>query len=148
MPMVDLGVVDRFSAKVKVDEVTGCWLWTARTNDSGYGCFWFNGKVTLAHRASYEIFGGLVPEGLELDHVKERGCLNRHCVNPAHLEPVTHQDNVRRGDAGAHWSSKTRCPVGHEYDEENTYVDSTGRRNCRECSRNRVRAYRARKKAT
>jgi hypothetical protein len=75
---------------------------------------------------------GAVPEGLELDHL----CRVRGCVNPKHLEPVTHRENLMRGES---WSAvnarKTHCPEGHPYDETNTYIDGKGRRRCRECAR-------------
>jgi HNH endonuclease len=74
----------------------GCHIWTAATNPKGYGIFKVDGRSVLAHRFAKRHRGGTVPAGLELDHL----CRVRRCVNPAHLEMVTHAENVRRGDAG------------------------------------------------
>lgn len=46
----------------------------------------------MAHRVAYELWVGPIPEGMELDH----RCKVRACINPAHLEPVTHAENMRR----------------------------------------------------
>lgn len=71
-----------------------CWVWTAATTE-GYGRFHLTGRtLVLAHRFSYETTVGPVPDGLDLDHV----CRRRICINPAHLEPVTRQINLLRGD--------------------------------------------------
>jgi hypothetical protein len=105
----------------------------------GYGRFWVDGRYVRAHRFAYELVVGPIAEGLQLDHVKARGCEYRHCVNPAHLEPVTQQENIRRGDAcrvaAARMADKTHCPQGHPFDEVNTYHDRRGWRGCRACRR-------------
>lgn len=79
----------------KVDKSGECWLWTASTKD-GYGTIYVLGKMEFAHRVSYELNVGPIPEGLQIDHVQERGCSSRACVRPDHLEPVTGSENVRR----------------------------------------------------
>jgi hypothetical protein len=73
----------------KFDRGEGCWLWNGKRNHLGYGIF----SERRAHRVVYEHFVGPIGEGLELDHK----CRVTSCVNPAHLEPVTHKENVRRG---------------------------------------------------
>lgn len=78
-----------------VDETTGCWLWKGATAPNGYGRVGVAGthRVVQAHRAMYERANGPVPAGVDLDHL----CRVRHCVNPAHLEPVDRKTNARRG---------------------------------------------------
>ncbi len=78
-----------------VDEATGCWLWWLRIDQIGYARIFrkaAGARTTYAHRVYFEFYRGLVPEGLELDHL----CRTRHCVNPDHLEPVTHAVNCQR----------------------------------------------------
>lgn len=70
----------------------GCWLWIGRRDRYGYGKFRVDGVERTAHRVVYEHLVGPVPDDLELDHL----CRIRLCVNPAHLEPVTHLENTRR----------------------------------------------------
>lgn len=103
---------------------SGCWIWTRhRYVATGYGQFCLNGKPGTAHRASHELFKGPIPPGLTIDHL----CRVRACVNPAHLEAVTIQENIKRARRDA-------CKQGHPYDE---FVKLVGfkrvRRNCRIC---------------
>ena len=138
----DARLPERFWAKVQPDEATGCWLWLGARN-KGYGVFRNGGSVASAqqtvsvHRTSYQALIGPIPHGLQLDHL----CRVRYCINPSHLEPVTQQENIRRGDAGRHESVKTHCPRGHAYDEVNT-MHYRGRRICRACGNASKRARR------
>lgn len=121
-----------------------CWLWTgAVTGGGGYGHFRRDGVSSVAHRTTYELLVGPIPVGLELDHL----CRVRRCVNPAHLEPVTHLENVRRG-LGGQQPRRSHCIRGHEFTPDNTYVKpSTGKRSCRACRRIHRDEYEARRRA-
>lgn len=111
----------------------GCWFYKGRKDDKGYGAVTvYPNMERRAHRVVYEALVGPIPEGLSIDHL----CRNRGCVNPEHLEPVTHLENVRRG----YWG-KNHCKHGHDYDVENTRW-WRGRRFCRECDRIRHRVKR------
>lgn len=77
----------RFWAKVEKSD--GCWNWIAGTV-TGYGLHSIGRKRVLAHRFSYELLVGPIPDGLQLDH----RCHNRRCVNPDHLRPATNGQNV------------------------------------------------------
>lgn len=119
-----------------------CWTWLGAKGHHGYGRFRVGDKTVSAHRFAYEILVGPIPAGLEPDHL----CRNPACVNPGHLEPVTHQMNNQRGDKqnlGKAERSRTHCPQGHPYDAANTYIDRNGSRHCRTCNRekNRRRQY-------
>ena len=70
----------------------GCWLWTGSTGNTGYARGFFSGKRWLVHRWAYTHFVGPIPDGFVIDHL----CRRITCVNPAHLEAVTQQENIRR----------------------------------------------------
>lgn len=107
-----------------------CWIWTGAMYRKGYGAFMYRkGVVNMAHRWSYEHFVGPIPEGLHIDHL----CRVRCCVNPAHLEPVTHFENHQRGT----FATATHCRNGHEYTPDNIYIRPSRptHRACRACQR-------------
>lgn len=81
--------ITRFAKRIEVDEVSGCWCWTASLNNAGYGNF--NG--TSAHRFIYQYVFDAIPPARQVDHL----CRNRRCANPEHLEIVTAVENVIRG---------------------------------------------------
>lgn len=74
----------------KVNKTDTCWLWTGRLDGGGYGRFSIDGIWNKAHRVSYQLFKGGIPDGLVVRHL----CNVRACVNPDHLETGTQKDNV------------------------------------------------------
>ncbi len=79
----------------KVQVGPGCWLWLGAINSDGYPVLWDGKRLTYAHRIAYEMVVGPIPDGFDVDHT----CYTRSCVNPAHLDAVTHKVNVRRAFA-------------------------------------------------
>jgi hypothetical protein len=131
----------------KVVKQDGCWIWIGSKGVNGYGHFNIKRGVKIgAHRIAYELLKTAIPEGLEIDHL----CRTRDCVNPDHMEPVTHAENMRRSTAGRNLGpmhrAKTHCPGGHPYDLENTYLCPNGARQCRICRREADRRYKASRK--
>lgn len=117
---------------IKVDTSGGpdaCWPWLGALDRDGYGHF----DNQTAHRSSYRLQVGPIPEGLHIDHL----CRNRACQNAKHLEAVTKRENELRGLKGV---LKTHCPSGHPCNETNTYMHR-GRRVCRVCNRAAVARY-------
>lgn len=97
---------DQFLRHVQPEPNSGCWLWVGAVINVGYGKFQ-KGKLMSAHRASYEIFCGDIPDGLHVLHK----CDNPLCVNPAHLTLGTHADNMKdRQDRG-----RTFHPTGESH---------------------------------
>lgn len=154
MTIGDSRLPQRFWDKVKVVENTyrpdsgPCWLWMGSHNSNGYGNITIGSrtdstrKVVNAHRFAYEVLIGPIPDGLEPDHL----CRNPGCVNPRHIEPVTHHENILRGNDGKYNSDKTHCPKGHPYDENNTSIYH-GHRSCKACKRERdAKQHRSHKK--
>lgn len=125
---------------------TECWPWTGSKLNSGYGQLRTERGRDVAHRVAYELIVGPIPEGLELDHVADRGCVRRDCVNPAHLEPVPHSENTRRGKSGRPAPKVTgHCVAGHDLEVVGVYPFRHSWR-CAECERIRAKEnYRAKK---
>lgn len=122
--------IERFFDKVEI--TTSCWLWHGTVSRSGYGSFSIRNRDGRSHRFTYELFIGPLPSGLEIDHL----CKVRNCVNPEHLEAVSHRENLLRGSGiAAINSQKTACVHGHEYNDMSTYTNSLGERRCRICKR-------------
>lgn len=136
-------IAERFWPKVKVGTPDECWPWLAAKQRNGYGCIGRGGKyggMYRAHRVSYELAYGPIPKGLTIDHL----CKRRDCVNPAHLEAVTIQVNLLRGDTVTRRNaSKATCPRGHAYTHRNVRGDRT----CRVCDNTQAAKYRALRKS-
>ncbi|MFE7017638.1 HNH endonuclease [Streptomyces sp. NPDC057651] len=139
---------ERFAAKVNtagplslIRGVHGhCHVWTAGTNDKGYGTFSLAGRTVMAYRYAVEQADGRpIAPGLDVDH----RCRNRACVRRSHLEPVTHRVNILRStNHVARRAAVTHCPARHPYDDANTYRAKNGTRKCRACRRAQNRARR------
>jgi hypothetical protein len=124
---------ERIQSKLVVTS-SGCWEWQGYRDKNGYGKIRVGSKTdgtrttTLVHRVTYELLVGPINPDREIDHL----CCNRPCANPAHMEQVTHQENLRRGDTvAAHSAAKTHCPQGHPYSGDN--VGRAGRKQARYC---------------
>jgi hypothetical protein len=109
-----------------------CWVWQLGLTEKGYAraCVPGFGKNTRVHRAAYELHVGPIHEGLTIDHL----CCVKACCNPAHLEPVTNEENARR-------TRKTHCQQGHELAGGNVKTSKKGNRFCVSCQRKRQREY-------
>ena len=132
--MVKPSIKSRFYQKVALPAgPDACWPWIGAMSDNGYGNFWTGEKQDKAHRVSYQLFVGAIPDGADLDHL----CRNRGCVRPDHLEPVDRQTNLLRGDRK---SKQANCKRGHPLSGDNVRIYLTpGKgyvtRICRACDR-------------
>jgi len=120
-----------------VDEVNGCWNWTGTVSRNGYGLAHRGRTSMTAHRFVYQCHNGPIPAGLELDHL----CRNKLCVNPGHLEPVTHAENMRRHAPFDQRVLSANCKYGHPLDGIRTRPG--GGRYCKTCIRLNKRRQRA-----
>ena len=135
---------DRFWRKVDKSSPRGCWEWLGSQDGQGYGLFSLHGVTKRAHRFAYLSLVGPIPAGLVIDHL----CRNRLCVNPEHMEPVTNQENLRRGQGhDVSQGRRNTCPAGHTYSPENTYINPRGAKCCRTCSAAARKRYEDRKKS-
>lgn len=133
-----------------VDKTDTCWNWTGAITSHGYG--YVRGadqSHQSAHRVSYKMHVGDIPEGLVIDHL----CRNRACVNPGHLEVVTNKVNLARGcGIAAKNAKKEQCKEGHPLSGGNVRMIKlyntkpyTLARRCKQCEYRNVKAYRRKK---
>lgn len=133
--------VSKFWGNVDKQGTGGCWLWRGKVGRGGYGLVRFRGRPTGVHRVSYILLVGDIPEGMTLDHL----CRVRNCVNPKHLEPVSQQQNILRGEGlAAQNAKKTRCRNGHLLKPGNLVLNQLkrGKRLCLKCTRKRMAEWR------
>ena len=123
--------------------VSGCWLWTQALKGDGYGHKHYEGKYQSAHRISWKLNRGPIPDGMFVLH----HCDVMRCVNPDHLFLGTHEDNMRDAHEKGRGAFRATCKYGHPLTEGNLYHFSNGRRQCKQCTMRRDSEYRTRKKA-
>ena len=126
--------------RYEINVVTGCWLWLGYVDPKGYAQL----AGENAHRAFYRELVGVIEDGNDIDHL----CKRRNCVNPAHLESVTEQENIDRITRTVRYQGKAFdiCREGHPMSGDNLRLYKRGdrlRRACAECARvkNRARAH-------
>jgi hypothetical protein len=113
-------------------------LWLGHIAVTGYGGINYKNRCVAAHRVSYRLAHGEIPEGLQIDHL----CRVRACVAPLHLEAVTSQVNNLRSTCYEKKRARSHCKRGHERNDKNVYVTKQGHRLCRPCIKdNSHRAY-------
>jgi hypothetical protein len=124
--------------KVKVDPITECWLY-GKEKKKHYPDLCINGGRIPLHRAIYEMFVGGIEDGHEVDHL----CRRKNCINPVHLEPVTHLENMRRYHVLV--ALKTHCVRGHELAAVGWYESRSRegwlKRCCKACAADAQRRY-------
>ncbi len=122
-PTVCLAVISSSRWNIVVDGATDCHVWQGHPDRAGYGQLRVLGRRSMAHRVAFVAASGSdIPSGVEIDHL----CRNKLCVNPEHMELVTHSTNLRR-------AYPDDCSRGHGPKE---VVDEPRRyRVCRECLR-------------
>lgn len=129
---------------IAFEAMTGCWLWIGPITVYGYGQSrkWPGTKSKRAHSALYEITIELIPAAYDADHT----CRNRACVNPLHIEPVTHKENCLRGySKHAINARKTHCKRGHPLFGPNLRLVRNGRQ-CKACENFHAAKYRKQRK--
>jgi hypothetical protein len=129
---------ERFQERYIPEPNTGCWLWLGFVKQNGYGRHYANSGDVYAHRFSYELHRGAIPDGLHIDHL----CRVRCCVNPYHLEAVTQGENTLRGATTSGINArKVTCPkCAGAFSLRND-----GKRECRPCKKSYKRSWNARK---
>jgi len=133
-------IIKRFAERYIPEPNSGCWLWIGKINTNRYGKLNVRKKETYAHRFSFELFIGIIPNGMVIDHK----CCNTYCVNPEHLQVVTRpQNNKATVERGRNYKPpagirpdliKQSCKRGHAY-IGNVYITGNGAQVCKICQR-------------
>lgn len=132
----------RFWSYVEQHGPDECAPWTGTITHEGYGVFQIRGRQVKAHRHAYELLVRPLAGDETIDHLCHTnhpscpggfGCPHRRCCNTSHHEPVSADENIRRGVVRR--VPKTHCKRGHPFDEANTHVNAAGHRKCRACHR-------------
>lgn len=142
-------IEERFWEKVPQRVNGECWIWRGEINRKGYGNLFLRRgprRSMLAHRLSYEMAYGAIPEKMFVCH----RCDTPPCVNPEHLFLGTNADNMRdaseKGRIKGHNSRKTHCAHGHPFAGDNLVRLKNGKRACRTCSNVHSRRHKAAKR--
>jgi hypothetical protein len=129
---IDVNIPEKQKKRMfeKIINNGSCWIWTGAKNNHGYGQIGIKNygktKTVYVHRLLYTAFFGKIDGKFELDHL----CRVPACVNPNHLEPVTHRENTMRGFGVASFhAKKIVCLRGHKFDR----VNNRGNRVCGIC---------------
>jgi hypothetical protein len=136
VPRLHTKHLTRIFSKIRVDQQTGCWVWTGSLNTAGYGANSVANIRGPIHRLLYAWLVEPIPKGLgrgipQLDHVV---CDRRSCVNPSHLKLTTARENVLRGTSmAAKHAARTHCNRGHLFPPGNNRP--AGGRRCLLCKR-------------
>lgn len=123
------------------EQPTGCWEWRGHLFSTfGYGQFRVGYRNLKAHRISWTLTRGPIPNNVTLDHL----CRNPKCVNPEHLEIASNKENILRGTSPTAINArKTHCKRGHEFTPDNLRRQRADRRECLQCYKDRRKAKRA-----
>lgn len=116
----------------------GCILWLAGTDANGYGALKVAGGMMKSHQIAWLLANGPIGDGLEPDHT----CEVRRCCNAAHLEAVTHAENMRRRGARMVYCTSGR----HKWSDQVPVIGKSGKRECRPCRNENKRRWAANNK--
>ncbi len=131
-------IIERVLSNIEVDE-DGCWIWQKQSKRVRYAQMCIgDGVPRYVHRLLYETVVAPIPDGLDLDHL----CRKTWCVNPGHMEPVTHRENCLRGQSP--WALNARRTRCLKCGAELTRAGKQKRRECEPCGRAAGRSYYAR----
>lgn len=139
-------ILQRIKAKIDFNGANGCWIWLGCKTPTGYGQYTIvhGTSPVYVHRLVYEMLKDNIKDGLEIDHL----CRNRACVNPDHLQPVPHRENLLRGNGfSGQQRRQTHCKHGHEFTLDNTYHSPSrpDERVCRICCKKKSKRLRDRR---